>query len=65
MCSYPQTDLNKLNGMGLTPLLCAVKNHGVFDEKKQIINDNNRCIQLLLKFGADPKISVNLFIKIN
>lgn len=59
MCTYPHTDLNKVNGMGLTPLLCAVKNHGVFNEEKQIIIDNQFCIQLLLKFGADPEILVN------
>lgn len=59
MCSYPQTDLNMPNGMGLTPLLCAVKNNGVFDEERQIVIDNRYSIQMLLKYGADPNITVS------
>jgi len=35
LCSYSTTNLNMLNGMGLTPLLCAVKNHGVLEEESQ------------------------------
>ncbi|KAI1725687.1 ankyrin repeats (many copies) domain-containing protein [Ditylenchus destructor] len=56
LCSYSSTNLNMLNGMGLTPLLCAVKNHGVLEEESQKLIDNKPVIQLLLKYGADPSI---------
>jgi hypothetical protein len=57
LCSYSTTNLNLVNGMGLTPLLCAVKNHGVLDEATQCIIDNKAVIQALLKYGADPHIT--------
>lgn len=56
ICSYSATNLNATNGMGLTPLLCAVKNHGVYDEEGGYIVDNTQTIQYLLKFGADSMI---------
>jgi ankyrin repeat protein len=57
LCSYSATNLNMMNGMGLTPLLCAVKNHGVLEEESQSLIDNKATIQLLLKYGADPNIT--------
>ncbi|KAI6240934.1 Nuclear factor NF-kappa-B subunit [Aphelenchoides fujianensis] len=57
ICSYGSTNLNLPNGMGLTPLLCAVKNHGVFEEEGGYVIDNSETIQMLLKFGADPLIT--------
>lgn len=59
ICSYGTTDLNMSNGMGLTPLLCAIKNHGVIDEENKVVIDNSEVIQALLKYGADPMISVS------
>jgi len=56
LCSYATTNVNMMNGMGLTPLLCAVKNHGVLDEATQSIIDNKTTIQALLKYGADPNV---------
>lgn len=58
ICSYNTTNLNMINGMGLTPLLCAIKKHGEMDMESGCVLDNSRIIQLLLKFGADPMISV-------
>lgn len=46
---------------GLTPLLCAVKNHGVIEEESQCLVNNKPTIRILLKAGADPKIPVNIF----
>ncbi|KAI6235426.1 Nuclear factor NF-kappa-B subunit [Aphelenchoides besseyi] len=56
ICSYNTTNLNLTNGMGLTPLLCAIKNHGVFYEEGGYVIDNTSTIQMLLKYGADPMI---------
>jgi ankyrin repeat protein len=57
MCSYATTNVNALNGMGLTALLCAVKNHGVLEEESQQLINNRQTIQVLLQFGADPLIA--------
>ncbi|CAD5215704.1 unnamed protein product [Bursaphelenchus okinawaensis] len=57
ICSYGVTNINMTNGMGLTPLLCAIKNHGVFDEESKTIINNLDIIHVLLKYGADPMIS--------
>jgi len=56
LCSYNTTNLNAVNGLGLTPLLYAVKNHGAYNEESGYAADNTQVIQLLLKFGADPLI---------
>lgn len=45
---------------GLTPLLCAVKNHGVIEEESQCLVNNKPTIRTLLKAGADPKVPVRL-----
>jgi len=47
-----------MNGMGLTPLLCAVRNHGVLEEESQSLINNIPTIQALLRFNADPLIPV-------
>jgi len=57
LCSYPQTDLNLTNGMSLTPLLCAVKSHGVLEEESESIVNNKPTVEILLKYGADPSIA--------
>ncbi|KAI6176905.1 Nuclear factor NF-kappa-B subunit [Aphelenchoides bicaudatus] len=58
ICSYSSTNLNATNGKGLTPLLCAVMNHGVYEEENGgYIVDNTQTIHYLLKFGADPLIT--------
>ncbi|KAK0397534.1 hypothetical protein QR680_002159 [Steinernema hermaphroditum] len=57
LCSYPSTNINLGNGMGLTPLLCAVKNHGVVEEQSQCVLDNKSTIRALLEAGADPTIA--------
>lgn len=59
ICSYNTTNLNATNGKGLTPLLTAVLNHGVYEEEAGYIVDNTQTIQYLLKFGADPLIVVS------
>jgi len=57
ICSYNSANLNATNGKGLTPLLCAVMNHGVYEEEGECIVDNTQTIQYLLKFGSDPLIA--------
>uniref|UniRef100_A0A1I8A329 ANK_REP_REGION domain-containing protein n=1 Tax=Steinernema glaseri TaxID=37863 RepID=A0A1I8A329_9BILA len=57
LSSYPSTNINLTNGMGLTPLLCAVKNHGVMEEQSQCVLDNKTTIRALLEAGADPSIA--------
>uniref|UniRef100_A0A914XN59 ANK_REP_REGION domain-containing protein n=1 Tax=Plectus sambesii TaxID=2011161 RepID=A0A914XN59_9BILA len=57
LCAHPTTDLNMPNGMGLTPLLCAVKNHGVIEEESQCLVNNKPTIRALLKAGADAAIA--------
>lgn len=59
ICSYNTTNLNAVNGKGLTPLLCAVINHGVYNEESESIIDNTQTIQYLLKFGANPLIAAS------
>jgi outer membrane biosynthesis protein TonB len=56
ICNHPRTNINAQNGMGLTPLLCAVKNHGSLEEESQRIIDSRLTIQQLLACGADPMI---------
>ncbi|KAE9550643.1 hypothetical protein FO519_006137 [Halicephalobus sp. NKZ332] len=56
LCSHPRININGMNGMGLTALLCAVKTHGVLDEESQSIIDSRPTIQALLAYGADPAI---------
>jgi hypothetical protein len=56
ICNHPRTNINAQNGMGLTPLLCAVKNHGALEEESQRIIDSRLTIQQLLACGADPMI---------
>uniref|UniRef100_A0A7E4V5S0 ANK_REP_REGION domain-containing protein n=1 Tax=Panagrellus redivivus TaxID=6233 RepID=A0A7E4V5S0_PANRE len=57
LCRHPRININQQNGMGLTPLLCAVKNHGVLEEESQQIIDSRGVIQSLLAYGADPTIA--------
>ncbi|VDK53691.1 unnamed protein product [Anisakis simplex] len=57
LCANRITDVNLVNGLGLTPLLCAVKNHGVIEEERQTLLDNKPVINALLKCGADPLIT--------
>ncbi|TMS37074.1 hypothetical protein L596_004087 [Steinernema carpocapsae] len=57
LCSYSSTNIDLSNGMGLTPLLCAVKNHGVMEEQSQCVLDNKSTIRVLLEAGADPTIA--------
>ncbi|VDM76775.1 unnamed protein product [Strongylus vulgaris] len=40
----------------VTPLHCAIVNHGVIDERSQKIVDNRDIIVTLLKAGADPTL---------
>ncbi|MCP9265958.1 Nuclear factor NF-kappa-B subunit [Dirofilaria immitis] len=49
-----KTDVNMLNGMGQTPLLCAVKEHGIGPGKTELYIDNSSTILCLLKYGANP-----------
>jgi hypothetical protein len=56
LCNNSRTNINAQNGMGLTPLLCAVKNHGLLEEESQRIIDSRMTIQQLLACGADPMI---------
>uniref|UniRef100_A0AC34Q5L8 Uncharacterized protein n=1 Tax=Panagrolaimus sp. JU765 TaxID=591449 RepID=A0AC34Q5L8_9BILA len=57
LCTHPRININAMNGMGLTPLLCAVKNHGILEEESQSIIDSRPTMQSLLAFGADPLIA--------
>jgi len=56
LCANATTDINLLSGLGLTPLLCAVKNHGALEEENQCLINNKPTIRALLKANADPKI---------
>lgn len=62
LCADGTADVNMLNGMGLTPLLFAVKNNGLIIEKADFFVDNKSIIRFLLKHGANPMITVSLFI---
>lgn len=53
--------MNLLNGNGLTPLLCAIKNHLNIEEDDHKIIDNKLVIEILFKNGADPFLTVSLF----
>lgn len=57
LLSHPGIRLNELNGRGLTPLHCAIKNHGVVDERTQLPINNMGVIEALLKAGADPTVA--------
>lgn len=48
--------------MGQTPLLCAVKEHGVGSRKSHLYIDNNSTILCLLKYGANPMNTVIFLI---
>ena len=56
LAHHHATDRNLRNGQGLTPLLCAVKNHGVIEEESQCLVNNKPTIRALLKAEADPKV---------
>ncbi|CAI2358185.1 unnamed protein product [Caenorhabditis sp. 36 PRJEB53466] len=49
--------VNATNDDGLTPLLCAIKMHGMMDEQTQQKIDNTQIIAMLMKAGADPSIA--------
>lgn len=57
ICADPRSDLNAQNGMGLTPLLCAFKSHGVMEEESQSRVDNLGTVEVLLKCGADAMLA--------
>ncbi|KAL7078293.1 hypothetical protein ACQ4LE_002228 [Meloidogyne hapla] len=56
LCADSRTKLNAEDGMGLSPLLCAFKNHGKKVSEKE--NNNLICnleiINILLNSGANP-----------
>lgn len=60
LCADSRTKLDAENGMGLSPLLCAFKNHGrkVSEEENVQQNNNLICsleiINILLNAGANP-----------
>uniref|UniRef100_A0A8R1XU63 ANK_REP_REGION domain-containing protein n=1 Tax=Onchocerca volvulus TaxID=6282 RepID=A0A8R1XU63_ONCVO len=54
LCASGKVDINMPNGMGQTPLLCAVKKHGMGAKKTQLYVDNSSTILCLLKYGANP-----------
>jgi ankyrin repeat protein len=56
-CADPRTNLNAQNGMGLTPLLCAFKNHGIMEEESQSQVCNLEVAEVLLKRGASPMLA--------
>uniref|UniRef100_A0A0N4ZAV8 ANK_REP_REGION domain-containing protein n=1 Tax=Parastrongyloides trichosuri TaxID=131310 RepID=A0A0N4ZAV8_PARTI len=56
LCSSRIINVNILNGMGLTPLMCAIKNHKAVDEDTGFIVDNRFVIKTLMENGADPFI---------
>ncbi|VDN06775.1 unnamed protein product [Thelazia callipaeda] len=60
LCSSAKVDVNLQNGMGQTPLLCAVKEHCMDSRKSRLYIDNRRTIMCLLKYGANP-MSVDLY----
>ncbi|CAJ0938361.1 unnamed protein product, partial [Mesorhabditis belari] len=57
LCSNTVTDVNKMNGMGSTALLCAIRNHGVLDEESRSIIDNKETIRELLRSDADAFVA--------
>uniref|UniRef100_A0A1I8EK63 ANK_REP_REGION domain-containing protein n=1 Tax=Wuchereria bancrofti TaxID=6293 RepID=A0A1I8EK63_WUCBA len=54
LCASGKADINMPNGMGQTPLLCAVKEHGIRPRKTEPCVDNSLTILCLLKYGANP-----------
>ncbi|CEF59346.1 Ankyrin repeat and Ankyrin repeat-containing domain-containing protein [Strongyloides ratti] len=54
LCKSKLININMLNGMGLSPLMCAIKNHKAVDEDTGYIVDNRQVIKTLLDLGADP-----------
>lgn len=57
LCADQRTELNAQNGMGLTPLLCAFKSHGMVEEESQKSVSSLDVVQTLLKAGADPLLA--------
>jgi len=49
---------------GFTPLMSAVLGNGIFDESKGGMVDNSAVIKLLLRYMADPMLSVSVFFRI-
>lgn len=70
LCADSRTKLDAENGMGLSPLLCAFKNHGrkVSEEENVQQNNNLICnleiINILLNAGANPFKVKMFFCKI-
>uniref|UniRef100_A0A1I7X2V2 ANK_REP_REGION domain-containing protein n=1 Tax=Heterorhabditis bacteriophora TaxID=37862 RepID=A0A1I7X2V2_HETBA len=62
LCSSRSLRINAANGRGQTALHCAIKNHGVIDERTQKFIDNKPVVATLLKAGADPTIIVSHLI---
>lgn len=60
LCAKKEIDLNLTNSRGQTPLLCAVRNHGVIEEESQCLVNNKPVIRKLLDAGANPKIAVKI-----
>ncbi|VIO86813.1 Uncharacterized protein BM_BM2526 [Brugia malayi] len=54
LCASGKADINMPNGMGQTPLLCAVKKHGIRTRKTEPCVDNSLTILCLLRYGANP-----------
>ena len=59
LCADSRTKLDAENGMGLSPLLCAFKNHGKVSEEENVQQNNNlicnlEIINILLNAGANP-----------
>uniref|UniRef100_A0A1I7T9S5 ANK_REP_REGION domain-containing protein n=1 Tax=Caenorhabditis tropicalis TaxID=1561998 RepID=A0A1I7T9S5_9PELO len=57
LLSKREIKVNETNDDGQTPLLCAVKMHGMMDEQIQHKIDNKSIIEKLIKAGADPTIA--------
>jgi hypothetical protein len=58
LCAHTSTNVDLMNGMGMTALLCAVRNHGVIEEDSQCLINNKPVIRVLLKSGAQANIAV-------
>uniref|UniRef100_A0A8R1HV59 ANK_REP_REGION domain-containing protein n=2 Tax=Caenorhabditis japonica TaxID=281687 RepID=A0A8R1HV59_CAEJA len=57
LTSCREIRINITNVAGQTPLLCAVKMHGMMDEHTEQKIDNREIIEKLIKMGADPTIA--------
>jgi ankyrin repeat protein len=60
LCAHTSTNVDLINGMGLTPLICAVRNHGVIEEDSQCLINNKPTIRALLRAGAQVNVAVSL-----